>query len=422
MIPVTVFFKLVFLNIKRFGMEEIMQYIVVVGGEMSNKGAQSMLFQIVSEMKKRYPSKKTVALTDIKPDDAKSIADIYSFEIVPFGIRDIFYLYGGVQTVMAKVSGISKENIIHLKEILNNTCMAFDVSGYAFSSSLNTLNSIKYLYRIAVLKKYTIPTVLMPQSFGPFHYKFPFNQYIKMTGKKLLPYPAVIFAREQHSFDAVKKQFNLNNVCLSKDMVLTGKEVIRDAVLKTNISLREYPITKPCTAVVPNNMLVKKISSEKALHIYQNVIDALIKYDKDIYIVQHSEADTDLCRKIKEYYRDNPRIILLQENLNCLEYDLLIRQFDFIIASRYHSLVHAYKQNVPCIAIGWSEKYDSLMAIMGQSNYMIDARNIIDGEIPSKISIMQENYEKERIKICNIFTQTDENLYDKIFKQIKIGE
>lgn len=399
-----------------------MQYIVVVGGEMSNKGAQSMVFQIVSEMKKRYPSKKTIALTDIKPDDAKSIADIYNFEIVPFRIRDIFYLYGGVQAVMAKVSGISKENVIHLKKILKNTCMAFDVSGYAFSSSFNNINSIKYLYRIAVLKKYNIPTVLMPQSFGPFHYKIPFNQYIKMTGKKLLPYPAVIFAREQYSYDAVKKQFHLDNVCLSKDMVLTGKEVIRDAVLKTNIRLREYPIAKPCTAVVPNNKLVEKLSSEKALHIYQKAIDALIKYDKDIYIVQHSEADSNLCRKIKEYYCDNPQIILLQENLNCLEYDLLIQQFDYIIASRYHALVHAYKQNVPCIAIGWSEKYDSLMAVMGQSNYMIDARNIIDGEIPSKISLMQENYAKERIKICRIFTQMDETIYDKIFNKIRIKE
>lgn len=34
-----------------------MEYIVVVGARMSNKGAQSMVFQIVNEMNKRYPSK-----------------------------------------------------------------------------------------------------------------------------------------------------------------------------------------------------------------------------------------------------------------------------------------------------------------------------------------------------------------------------
>lgn len=112
-----------------------MEYIIVVGGGMSNKGAQSMVFQIVSEMKKRFPQKKTVALIDMKPDDAKSMNTIYNFEIVPFGIRHIFYLYGKAQTILAKVSGTSKNDIMRIKEILKNACLAFDVSGYSLSSN-----------------------------------------------------------------------------------------------------------------------------------------------------------------------------------------------------------------------------------------------------------------------------------------------
>lgn len=399
-----------------------MEYIVVVGAKMSNKGAQSMVFQIVSEMNKRYPNKKVVAFMNHKRALIEKMDGIYNFEIVPFQPADILFLYGGIQSAAAEILGVSKENITHLKDILKNTCIAFDVSGYSLSSNWSGANSIKYLYQLAILKKYKIPTVLMPQSFGPFDYKPVFKQYINRLGKKLLTYPAFIFAREKFSYSIVKKQFGLNNVSLSKDMVLLGKETDRTIVFQPGIKLREFHIGHSCVAVVPNNKLVEKLSLEKALAIYKSAINHLLQYGRTIYIVQHSEADINLCVKIKDNYRDNSLVTLLQENLNCMEYDLLIKQFDYIIASRYHSLVHAFKQNVPCIAIGWSEKYNSLMETMNQSQYMVDARNFNEEDLLTKISIMQENFDEERKKICSFFDKADEDIYDVIFDKIKIEE
>ena len=60
-------------------------------------------------------------------------------------------LYGNVQTILAKISGVSKDDILRLKEILKNACLAFDVSGYSLSSNWNALNSIKYLYQAPYL-------------------------------------------------------------------------------------------------------------------------------------------------------------------------------------------------------------------------------------------------------------------------------
>lgn len=399
-----------------------MEYIVVVGAKMSNKGAQSMVFQIVNEMKTRYPSKKVVAFMNHKTKLIQKMEPIYNFEIAAFQPTDILYLYGGIQSVAAKMLGVSKKNVTHLREILKNTCLAFDVSGYSLSSNWSGANSIKYLYQIAILKKYNIPTVLMPQSFGPFDYKPLFKQYINRLGKALLTYPAFIFAREDFSYRTVKKQFGLNNVSLSKDMVLLGTEVDKASVLKPGIALRTYHIKNACTAVVPNNKLVEKLSLEKALEIYQNAIDQFLKYERTVYIIQHSEADINLCIKIKEQYQDNSFVILLQENLNCLEYDLLIKQFDYIIASRYHSLVHAYKQNVPCIAIGWSEKYNSLMETLNEGQYMVDAKSFQKEALISKIALMEKNYSEERKKIMHFFECMNEDIYGKIFDKVEIKE
>ena len=112
----------------------------------------------------------------------------------------------------------------------------------------------------------------------------------------------------------------------------------------------------------------------------------------------------------------------MQANLNCLEYDLLIRHFDFIIASRYHALVHAYKQKVPCIAIGWSEKYNNLLDILKQDRYMIDAKKFNKEELFKKIDIMLQNYDVEHMQIQRFFENMDEDLYQMIFRQIEIKE
>lgn len=399
-----------------------MEYVVVIGANMSNKGAQSMLFQIVNEISKRYPSKQVIALINSKKSLVEKMGRIYNFEIMPFQNTDILFLYGGIQAVAARLLGVSHQNTIHLKEILKKTCIAFDVSGYSLSSNWRGKNSVKYLYRIAILKKYQIPTVIMPQSFGPFDYKPLLKQYINILGKKLMSYPNLIFARESFSYNSVKNQFALNNVYLSKDMVLLGKEINPATVLKPVISFRKYQIKQACVAVIPNDKLAEKFSFEKALAIYRIAICRLLEYRRTIYIVQHSEADMNLCKEIKIIFQENDAVILFQENLNCLEYDALIKQFDYVIASRYHSLVHAYRQNVPCIAIGWSEKYNSLMEIMGQGQYMADARNFDKEALLSKIDAMQKHFWEERSMIARFFRNLNEDIYDIIFEKIKVED
>lgn len=399
-----------------------MDYIVVLGAKMSNKGAQSMAFQIVNEMYRRYPQKKVVALMNHKPEFVKKMNAIYNFEIVSFQPADILYLYGGIQAAAAKVLGVSNENISHIKNILSNTCLAFDVSGYSLSSNWSGANSLKYLYQIAILKSFNIPTVLMPQSFGPFDYEPVFKQYINRLGKELLIYPAIIYARESFSYNIIKNQFNLKQIRLSKDMVLLGNEIDHNAIFKPGITLKNYTIDENCVAIIPNNKLAEKFTPEKAVLIYKTAIEHLLSYGRKIYILRHSDADISLCIKLKNIFKDNGHVTLLQESLNCLEYDLLIKQFDYIIASRYHALVHAYKQSVPCIAIGWSEKYNSLMTTINQSQYMVNAKNFDENILVSKINEMQKNYQSENVNIKRFFDELSEDIYDEIFNEITIKD
>ena len=80
----------------------------------------------------------------------------------------------------------------------------------------------------------------------------------------------------------------------------------------------------------------------------------------------------------------------------------VIKQFDFVIASRYHSIVHAYKNGVPALVIGWATKYSELLGNFGQLDYFSDCRsNINIDEMGNKLEKMMQDYKHEGERIIN---------------------
>ena len=79
--------------------------------------------------------------------------------------------------------------------------------------------------------------------------------------------------------------------------------------------------------------------------------------------------DLPLCKKLKACFESDDRVILLEQDFNCLEFNELVKRFPFLIASRFHALVHAYKNAVPCIAIGWAVKYQNLLKTFEQERF-----------------------------------------------------
>ena len=95
-------------------------------------------------------------------------------------------------------------------------------------------------------------------------------------------------------------------------------------------------------------------------------------------------------------YKDEDRVHLIEEELSCIEYEKVIVFFDFVIASRYHSIVHSYKAGTPAIIIGWATKYYELAQEMHQEKYHIDVRKELRVEkILNLVEIMHLNYQNE---------------------------
>lgn len=218
----------------------------------------------------------------------------------------------------------------------------------------------------------------MPQSFGPFKYSdYSTLEYVKKT----LPLCDLIYVREKKGYNELLKM-GVSNVQLSSDSVLLEKKLDVTQLIKNHKEYDEtFEINSPHNiGLIPNMRLVDSGNCDlrKLLDFYCRCI--LHASDYNFYLLAHAGEDLELCRQIKSCFKDDDRVILVDHVLTSFSYEKLAKDLSFIVASRYHSIIHAYKESTPAVILGWSEKYNEVANIFEQSNYLIKTERIKEGD------------------------------------------
>ena len=346
-----------------------MKRVLITGANMENKGAQSMLFVAVDELKKRYKDVQVYfAYSSGNFDEEK-----YNFKGVYYtGVtkkialgQNGFYNYmkrsvkDCAKWILGKRTALWKAK--ELKTLMSKMDMIIDVSGFQLGDKWDITTNQEFLNNIRLAKKYNIPIYLMPQSFGPFHYK---DKSILKDIEEELKYPEIIFAREIQGKDMLEKEFGLTNVRLYSDMVLQNTGIDPKNIYKKDVKLNYTKITgRGNVGIVPNTKCLKHGDQDKIYGLYMKLMDTILAKGKKIYLFTHSSEDKIMCEYLKNQYKDNDNVVLITEEMTCLEYDEFVNQLDFQIGSRFHGLVHAFRNDVPCIALGWAVKYDELCKV-----------------------------------------------------------
>lgn len=394
------------------------KYILITGGELFNKGAQSMTFITVNEIKSRFPDKRAVLLSARDFDRKESDKQKYTFDILPFNAPIASQLLGGFFKFLFKLKSSKNINkyksyIEKLNEVFKNSEAIIDISGYALSSQFGKGSSLGYIMRIMLAKKYKIKMYIMPQSFGPFRYKGISKYLLKYMLNKYLKYPEVIYTREKEGYEILKKNFNLPNLKQSYDLVLLNKGINYSNIYRNIPEIKEFEDING-VAIVPNMKNFVHGNVEEIMSLYEIVIKKLINYGKKVYLIRHSYEDLKACKMIKERFHNNDQVIMIAEDMSCLEFDKLVKKFKFIIGSRFHSIIHAYKNAVPCIALGWATKYHELLKLFNQEDYIFDVRNNINFDnVSEALDKMINNYNDES-KVIKLMLQkiNKSNIFD----------
>lgn len=390
------------------------KYIVITGGQLFNKGAQAMTFITADEMAKRYPDKEVVLLSNMDSRRSKEEREQYTFRIQKYpGALQLFLLKNSLTAAILRKIG--KTETKAYEALMKETVAVIDVSGYALGSNWGLKKTVFYLTRIAVARRHKIPVYLMPQSFGPFDYKGITASLIKGMIRKNLRYAKEVMCREQDGYALVHDTYGISNATLVPDLVLQNAEIDPANVYKNVPALWEEEIPEGSVAIIPNQKTMLYGNPEALYGMYQRITETLKEKGKSVYLIYHSSEDLEICKEIEKRCEAGS-VRIIEEELSCLSFDTLVQKFDFVIASRFHAVVHAYRNAVPAVVPGWAVKYRELLDLFGQGEFMFDVRGEIDADtVAASVAKMCDTYAENKQKISSGLVKIRENnVYDKI--------
>lgn len=372
----------------------IMGYILITGGNLINKGAQAMTFIAVDEIKRRFPDREVVVISDV--DAARSDEELSRYR---FLFRDSVCLFGRkYKLVQHRYGRLDRHG--DAAHIRRNVEMIVDVSGYTFGSHWGVLANLLAAYRARRAFRMKVPIYFMPQSFGPFTWTGLRQRAVGSILKKWLGYAEVFYCREMQGFELMRAHYHLPCIRYAADLVLVNRGVDREVLFRdmpkqTEAEQAIAQIRPHSVGILPNVRNEDCSTPEKMNALYGSMIDTFLAMGRTVYLIRHAAQDQKCCTALKEHYREDGRVVLLAYEFDCFAYSELAKRFDYLVASRYHAVVHAYKAGTPCIVPGWAVKYRELMQLFGQEAYGLDVRTAEPGDAKARIRLMEENYEKE---------------------------
>lgn len=392
-----------------------MRNIIIAGGGLVNKGAQAMTLISICELKNKFPDHRILLLAwNTSPEERKrhAIYDLELLAVPPLKFSDA--AHNPLKKAMYALR--YGKTFTEVDEIYRNTDLLIDVSGYALGSNWPEKVCNDYLDNIEHALAYDIPIYLMPQSFGPFDFQDEAGKRIEERIRKLLPRIKLICAREEEGYQELLGHYGLEkNTILCKDIVLASRIHDYTPALrkKPEYVLPEIPEQSMC--VIPN-VRVGDNGVNDIEKLYRAAIEAGLAQGLTVYITYHSTQDKELCASLKAAFAEDNRVVLMEHDHSCIEFNELVKKFHFVAASRFHAIVHALKNGIPCIALGWAVKYIDLLNLFGQGQYMFDLRNEVNPEgIQTAITVMNQNFiaESKKIKAALPALQ-EENVFDLI--------
>ncbi len=376
---------------------------------MRNKGSQAMFLSLCYALKSIYENCEVTGFA-FKFDSPEK----YTFKILPhddftrfvfkYHLNEVPLLTPLMTSLASRLKKSAKWDgkINEMEKALKHADAIFDASGYTLGSGWSKQGGEQLLQTIKLAKRYNKKIILMPQSFGPFDWGEEDDAEFLARVKKELSYCSRVYAREREGFDCLKV-LGLDNVELSADMVIREKffPAAHDIYVPGYNPKIEYP-TKGSVGLIVNENLFRIGEPGSVRKLYAKMMDKLIDNGEEVYFLNTSTADLSLTESILELVTRREKVKIITGEYSSPELIDIISRFKYVVASRYHSIVFAYRTGVPAIIFGWAAKYTDLAAHFQQQDYVFDVREPGVDLIIEKIDQMEANYEKEsqRIKDC----------------------
>ncbi len=387
--------------------------IQIDGAETINKGGELMFYAVLRELSKRQISCNVFVNTNEDWDlsTVQTTLPLKCRTVLRSPLLRKLHLAGLCRRIFQLPPCFYRFLTCYYVPAEINTI--FDVSGFHYADAWISTKSSWELHRdyLHQIKKQGVKYILLPQAFGPFE-----NQYSKKTMQLVSESASLIIAR-----DTTSKQYltdlgvDLSKVLLYPDFTQAAEPVIPK---------RFQNLVENKVGIIPNMRIVDKgnITKEKYVSQLGDIIRCIRKNNIDVFLLNNeSQKDLYLCRCIAENFDNTIPVIT---NLNALEAKGVISLAYAIISSRYHGVVNALNNAVPCLATSWSHKYELLFKDYSQTNCVLDTNssseeicNIINHFLDPSVNRQKRDELKIAYQNVNNLNQEMWNIIWKTLKQ-----
>jgi len=249
-----------------------------------------------------------------------------------------------------------------------------DVSGYAYGDEW-TVGRIQWNAPLMeYCERHRVPVVYLPQAWGPFG-----KADVRAATRALVDVPyATLYSRDAESSAHLEDLLDMpaGSVPYWPDIAFAfrggpaeqGRQLLR---------LMGCALERPIVGVAPNQQVYRRTPGSGAGNAYLQALVTLVRHcldAHDVDVVLHandtdpagaSPDDRHLCAVVASAVGRPDRCFFTAEALTAPQTAALVGRFDYLVGSRFHSLVFGLSQGVPCMALSWSHKYRELLRTFG---------------------------------------------------------
>lgn len=298
-------------------------------------------------------------------------------------ITSSLYLNKYTRNLIKKFISKDKQETLEVFE----QCESLFVKGGGFLHTYGGVESTYiiyfFLFHIMLAHKLGKKVYIMPNSFGPFK-----GLFVKKILKNTLSKCEKVYSREGISTRMLKSEldFNVNTYpdlgfFLEKDIneknigyidkinkiKLQGKKCV-------SITARPYRFPK---SENPKEKYIEYIKSFKEIIIWLNDAGYHPIFVEHTLSICTNESDWTSIREIVDTIDNTKYTIISNEKLNCRELKGIYSVCDYMIGTRFHSIIFSLSENVPSMAITYGgNKGEGIMSDIGISKYAIPIEDV----------------------------------------------
>lgn len=380
--------------------------ILITGGSFANKGAEAMTLALCSFLNSRFPDYSVLLGS---PDAAHDVLVLQN-QILPVRPPAGVSL---TRKALELTKALAPVRLPQRKALLPGSYRrikaVIDVGGFASGDPWGGGAARWRWWSFHRLKSLGVPVIFMPQAWGPFD-----NLEVRFFTRLMLKGVALVFARDAESLEYLR-ELNVvpaSSLKMGADIGLQFRgsppEVGARILRSSGVPLGQRPVI----GVTPNMRAYERCPGRGKDNKYVRMLADICRFFADscktsVVLIPHEifqDEDADdryLCELLLGSLRTNQVLYVLDKQYSSAELRSVIGHLDFLVGSRYHSVVGALSKRIAVTALGWSHKYGQLMESVQLGGYAVNVTGP-KFEIDEIVELVKNAWEKREALVGNL--------------------